>query len=100
MTVDEPTAGAYYGSIVAAPYVGRVFSKIFYYEQIEPTTPIKEEEYVVMPQLEGLSVGEALSIAQKTGLYCECAGEGAIVQSTLPIAGEKIKKGDVVLLRS
>ena len=100
MTVDEPTAGAYYGSIVAAPYVGRVFSKIFYYEQIEPTTPIKEEEYVVMPQLEGLSVGEALSIAQKTGLYCECAGEGEIVQSTLPIAGEKIKKGDVVLLRS
>ncbi|MFR6641039.1 MAG: peptidoglycan D,D-transpeptidase FtsI family protein [Christensenellales bacterium] len=27
MTIDEPTAGAYYGSVVAAPYVGRIFRR-------------------------------------------------------------------------
>lgn len=100
MTVDEPSAGAYYGSIVAAPYVGRVFKKIFDYEKTAPVTVIPESEYIDMPDLHNMSVLQAVEEVKKLGLYCECAGEGDFVQSTLPIVGEKVKKGDVVLIRT
>lgn len=100
MTVDEPSAGAYYGSIVAAPYVGKVFSKLFYYEQIAPTEQVSEQEYIDMPMLEGMTVENALKTAAQSGFYCEIAGDGDTVVSTLPIAGEKVKKGDVILVRT
>lgn len=100
MTVDEPTSGAYYGSIVAAPYVGRVFGKIFDYRKIEPSVEISESEYMEMPDVEGMAVTEAIAALKTAGLYCECAGDGSEVVSTLPVPGEKIKKGDVVLIRT
>ncbi len=100
MTVDEPSSGAYYGSIVAAPYVGDVFSKIFAYEQIAPTADAEKIEYINMPELTDKSVDYALNELKKLGLYVECAGDGDTVISTLPLSGTKVKKGDVVLIRT
>ena len=100
MTVDEPSSGAYYGSIVAAPYVGDVFSKIFAYEQIAPTADAEKIEYINMPELTDKSVDYALNELKKLGLYVECAGDGDTVISTLPLSETKVKKGDVVLIRT
>ena len=100
MIIDEPTSYAYYGSIVAAPYVGQVFEKIFDYLDIKPTENIAEKEYVEMPYLDGKGVNECVNALDKLGLKYEIAGEGETVSSTLPVVGEKVEKGDIVLLRT
>ena len=100
MIIDEPSSYAYYGSIVAAPYVGQVFKKIFDYLDIKPTENIAEKEYVEMPYLDGKGVNECVNALDKLGLKYEIAGEGEVVSSTLPIVGEKVEKGDIVLLRT
>ena len=100
MTVDEPSSGAYYGSIVAAPYVGNIFFNIFAYEQIAPTDNAEKIEYIDMPELTDKSVDYALNELKKLGLYVECAGDGDTVISTLPLSETKVKKGDVVLIRT
>lgn len=99
MIVDEPSSYAYYGSIVAAPAVSDVFSKIFEYEKIEPTMS-ESIEYTDMPNLEGVSYSEAVKLLKSRSLNFEVQGEGDIVISTLPLGGERIAKGDVVLLRT
>ena len=98
-TVDEPNSYAYYGSIVAAPYVADTFEKIFYYEGIKPVTH-EPKEYVDMPALTGLRFAQASAILKEKGLYYEVEGEGEIIKSSLPLPGEKIEKGDVVLIRT
>ena len=100
MTVNEPSAGAYYGSLVAAPYVGRVFEKIFEYEAIAPTENSEQIQYVTMPQLEEKTYDEAAAVLKELGLQFEVAGEGNIITSTLPIVGEQVAVGDIVLLRT
>lgn len=100
MTIDEPNSYAYYGSIVAAPYVGQTFSKIFDYLEIKPTENIEETEWVAMPFLDGKSINESISILEKLGLKYEIAGEGEVVKDTIPIVDEKVAKGDIVLLRT
>lgn len=98
MIVDEPGPGAYYGSIIAAPYAGKVLTKIFEYKgtRPSPTTPI---EYVEMPNIIGLSIEEAQKLIKEAGLIFELAGDNGAVTSTLPIPGTQVPKGDVVLIR-
>lgn len=100
MIVDEPDSYAYYGSIVAAPYVGEVFKKIFDYLKLEPTEGISDIEYVQMPFVNGFGTSEAVKEIEAAGLSCEIAGEGESVASTVPAFGESVKKGDVVLIRT
>ncbi len=100
MIVDEPNSYAYYGSIVSAPFVGQVFSKIFEYEKILPSVIEGEQEYTSMPFVEGLSVASAIEEIKKANLKCEIAGEGEKVVVSVPYFGEKVKKGDIVLLRT
>jgi beta-lactam-binding protein with PASTA domain len=98
MIVDEPSSYAYYGSIVAAPAVSDVFSKIFSYEKINPTIS-EQTEYVTMPDLIGVSYSEAIKTLKALSLTFETDGDGDVIRTTLPLAGEQIPKGDVVLLR-
>ena len=100
MTIDEPTAGAYYGSVVAAPYVGRTFSEIFESKGIAPTEKREEIELGDMPFLDGASVNEATSALDKLKVTYEVAGDGERIVSTLPVAGEKLTSRSVVLLRT
>ena len=100
MTVNEPSAGAYYGSIVSAPYVGQVFKKIFDCETDFPFIEEEIREKVTMPNLDGKDYAEAVKTLKELGLYFEHEGEGNVVTSTLPIVGETLEKGDVVLIRT
>lgn len=98
MLVDEPSAGVYYGSLVAAPYGKQIFENLFEYLN-EP----KQDESVVvekvsMPYLEGLSLADALIELKKIGLECEIEGSGGIILQQLPPAGTTLNKGTTILL--
>ena len=96
--VDEPGAGAYYGSIVAAPYGKILFEKLFDYlgekKQVEDAVC----QYVPMPIVEGLSLSEGAGILKTMGLDYELDGDGSFITKQLPPAGTQVKKGDKVLL--
>lgn len=98
--VDEPSAGVYYGSLVAAPYGKLVFRQLFEYLGEEKQDPSVVVEEVVMPDLEGKSLGDALIELKAIGLECEIDGEGGVILRQLPPAGTSIKKGSTILLET
>lgn len=98
MIIDEPGTYAYYGSLVAAPYVGQVFEKIFDYKNILPTSITETPEYVKMPYLEGKTVTESASVLKSLGIQYEISGNGETVKGTMPIVDTEIPKGDIIIL--
>lgn len=94
MVVDEPQ-GAYYGSIVSAPYVGEIFSKIFAYKGIAPTENVEEKERFAMPDIEGVSVSEGILALRARNLYYEISGEGVTITKQFPVAGAMITSDTV-----
>ena len=98
MIVDEPSGYTYYGSIVAAPYAGRTFERLFEYLSVPPASS-EPVEYTEMPELSGMTAAEAKAALKDAGLNFETAGEGETVVSAVPATGEKLPRGDVVLVR-
>ena len=96
--VDEPSAGAYYGSIVASPYGKEILSGIFEYKNIPKDNETVKIEYVEMPDVTGLSLVEASLKLKEQGLYYETDGDGGKVLKQLPPAGTTLAKGDTVVL--
>lgn len=97
--VDEPEGYLYYGSLVAAPYVGEIFAKIFEYKNIEPTEPVTNYAEVVMPDLVGLSHIEAIKRLKKLGMSYEEDGEGDIVTMQFPYAGTVCTTQNIVFIQ-
>ncbi len=95
--VDEPSAGAYYGSIVASPYAKMIFEKMFVYLGEKPIKTV-EVEYVSMPDLVGLSLTCATQKLNEIGLCYEIDGDGGIITKQLPPVGTKMEKGSTILL--
>lgn len=96
--VDEPSAGAYYGSIVAAPYGKQFFSSLFdFYNFPKDDIDIVLEE-VIMPEVTGYSLANAVSELKELGISYEIDGEGSVVKKQLPPAGTILYKGQTVLL--
>lgn len=101
--VDEPSAGQYYGSLVAAPYAKQIFAGLFDYLGIEPTNLDEDLEKLMetieMPNLVGYSLTEAASIIKSMKLQYEIDGEGGYVvwQSVAP--GEMLYENEIVLLK-
>lgn len=96
--VDEPSAGAYYGALVAAPYGKSFFSKLFEFYDMKKDNDTTVLEEVIMPQVVGMSLANALVEIKKAGLECEIDGSGGVVKAQLPPAGTKIYKGSTVLI--
>ena len=96
--VDEPSAGAYYGALVAAPYGKSFFSKLFEFYDMKKDNDTTVLEEVIMPQIVGMSLANALVEIKKAGLECEIDGSGGVVKAQLPPAGTKIYKGSTVLI--
>lgn len=99
MIVDEPSSYAYYGSIVAAPYAGKVFENLFAYTGMTPA-PTEDVKTVIMPELSQMSLTEALIKLKELGLQCEIAGNTDKITGVLPMPGTEIPEGDVVLIRT
>ena len=88
--VDEPQGYAYYGSIVAAPYVGQIFSSLFSYYGI-PAQGEAAQEKVVMPDITDMTLTEAAATLKKAGIDYAYSGEGR-VSYQIPLAGVEINK--------
>lgn len=98
--VDEPKNGAYYGSVVAAPYAGEIFAKIFDYRGWQPTD-YEEKEKFAMPNLVGLTVTEAVTQLKKLNMYYEISGEwseGTLVRKQTPIAESHVSEDNIVVI--
>lgn len=96
--VDEPSAGAYYGSMVAAPYGKEVFTGLFDYLGEEKQDPSVKVEEVAMPDLIGLSLTDAIVKLDEIGLNYEIDGDGGVVSGQLPPVGTMMDKGSYIIL--
>ena len=96
--VDEPSAGAYYGSIVAAPYGKIVFTNLFDYLNEEKQDESVVVKYVEMPNLVGLSLTDAAVALKNLNIYYEIDGEGQYITRQLPPVGTSIAEGSTVVL--
>lgn len=98
--VDEPSAGVYYGSLVAAPYGQSFFSQLFEFYDMPKDDPEVVAEKVIMPELTGYSLANAVAELKKCGLEYEVDGDGGIVIEQLPPAGTILNKGDTILIKT
>ena len=97
--VDEPSSGAYYGSVVASPYGQYVFEKLFEYKNIPRDFDVKNES-IEIPNFVGLTLTEAIILAEKQKINYEIAGEGEFVLSQFPSAGSIVNDGSFVCLNT
>jgi len=98
--INEPSAGAYYGGVVAKPVGQRVFNSIFEIKAIEPTDETQKSlvPTIEMPNLVGLTVAEASAKLKTLGLNANYSSEGEYVLSQLPPMGTKLFLGEIVYL--
>lgn len=103
LCVNEPGAGQYYGSLVAAPYAKQIFKAIFDYKGILPTNldeDIKKlAKTIEMPNVVGFSVAEAAALLKSMKLQYEVDGENGVVlwQSVAP--HQFLFEGEIILLK-
>ena len=98
--VNEPSAGAYYGGVVAKPIGERIFSKIFEIKAIPPTdtNQLENKATIEMPNVIGLSVAQASAKLKSIGLNAQFDGNGEYVVNQLPPAGTMLYLGEIVYL--
>jgi cell division protein FtsI (penicillin-binding protein 3) len=124
VVIDEPQ-GASYGGVVAAPIFRAIMEKVLPYLNVFPkgTLVVKNEVdfipakegsrtiplidgvtvgkglgMIVMPDLTGLSMRNALSRIEGKGMIIRLSGNGKVVEQT-PRPGIVIEKGDICYLK-
>lgn len=102
LCVDEPNAGAYYGSVVAAPYGKQIFEGLFKYLGEQPINLEEDlkklEKNIQMPDLVGMSLTKAINKLNELGLIYEIDGDGGIITGQIAPAGTMLFKGANVIL--
>ena len=99
--VDEPSTGVYYGSLVAAPYVGEIFKQITEYHQYPFDSQYDNGTGTVMikvPAVTNLKVEAAVTLLQKAGFFVEVDGDGEVVTGTFPVLDTVVKHGEPIVL--
>ncbi len=98
--VNEPSAGAYYGGVVAKPIGQRVFSRIFETKALPPTdeNQLSNKPTIEMPNVVGLTVAEASAKLKTIGLNSQIEGIGQHITLQLPPVGTKLFLGEIVFL--
>lgn len=81
IVVDEPTTSVKYGSVVAAPYVSSLLTKIMPYLEYESNV---EKMNCTVENYVGMSVSEAKKELSSKGLSYEIIGNGETVISQTP----------------
>jgi len=100
--VDEPSRMGYYGSLVAAPYVGQIWQGIIEYLNMRPdpnriTTP---RQMVAVPSVAGQPLFEAVGTLRKLGFFVQVSGEGLTATGTFPAVGTVLERGAPVVIRT
>jgi len=99
LLLDEPNAGATGGGAIAAPAVGRIFEDVLPYLGFEPQYSEEKADLisVTVPNINGLTIQEALEKLDKEGLKINPKGNGEKITNQIPAAGTKLHKGSVVI---
>lgn len=100
--IDEPQ-GVYYGGTVAGPVMQELLQNALPYLGIEPIYTEKEAEeaakqQTAVPDVIGMTLGEAKNALYQAGLSYEIRGEGESIKRQLPPAGETVNLGTTLLL--
>jgi stage V sporulation protein D (sporulation-specific penicillin-binding protein) len=102
--VDEPSAGQYYGGVIAAPAAKDVIEETLNYLEVTPKFTEKEksmiEETVVVPDIVNKKIGDAGKILTDLGFkytteYFDLTSESTIIDQ-FPLPGTKVQKGSIV----
>lgn len=101
VSIDEPnpTSGAYYAGVVAAPLGKELLEDIFNYMSEE----FSEDENVilkdiVLPELRGSSVSDAKKILKDLNIECTVEGDGDTITNMQPYPGYTVKQGSTINL--
>ncbi|MDW7668507.1 MAG: penicillin-binding transpeptidase domain-containing protein [Bacillota bacterium] len=105
MSIDEPKE-SYYASTIVAPLIGEIIENTMQYLNVEPKYDEEELEkieksYVVVPELEGLTIKEASEILTKLGLKHNVTmeiSEDTIVKKQYPDYGTEILQNSMITL--
>lgn len=94
--VDEPKVGTIFGSTVAAPYVKQVLEETLRHYGYLPT---ENAQTTSVPDVRGLTIGEARAILRDNDLYAEFQdAEDTLVIAQVPAPNEIVQKNTDVLL--
>lgn len=93
--VDEPSSGILYGSVVAAPYVGKFMESVLPYIGVERDT--SQESSTKVPDLVGMSLDKALEEARMLEYSVTVKGEGKYVTSQTPNRYSEIDKTNKII---
>ena len=98
--VNEPSAGAYYGGVVAKPVGQRIFTRIFETKAISPNdeSQLTNQPTIEMPNLIGMTLADASAKLKQLGLDAVIENEGEYVLSQLPMAGTMLYLGEMTYL--
>lgn len=103
IVVDEPGGASYYGSIAATPYAKLIIENIIKYKNYEPVRPEEIDsnilnQKVLMPNLIGYNIYDAISVLEGLNLQVEIQGEGDMVVSQFPIENVEVVSNGIVML--
>ena len=98
--VNEPSAGAYYGGVVAKPVGQRIFTRIFETKAFSPNdeSQLTNQPTIEMPNLIGMTLADASVKLKQLGLDAIIENEGEYVLSQLPMAGTMLYLGEMTYL--
>ncbi|MBM6828276.1 PASTA domain-containing protein [Anaerotignum lactatifermentans] len=97
--IDEPQ-GTYYGGTVAGPVILELMENVLPYLGFLPeyTTEEQEERLTAVPDVTGMTAQEAKNALYQAGLSADWNGDGGVVVSQLPPAGQRVNKDTKVIL--
>lgn len=105
IVVDEPGGVSYYGSIAATPYAKLIIEDIIKYKGYAPDDTLEDDlcqlnKKVVMPNLVGMNIYDAINNLEDLGLQYEVQGENDIIVSQYPAPSVEISVNSVVMIGS
>ena len=98
--VDEPSSGAYYGSVVAKPYGQLLFEQIIQYRNDAPISEVVVSKSIVLDDFVGLSLKDAILKLEKQNLSYEIDGEGKVVVGQYPIKNTVVNQNSTIILKT
>ena len=103
--IDEPSNGAYYGGVIAAPVTGQVVKETLDYLEVELKFTDEElatesKKKITVPDIRNKTIKEATKILSKLGLKYSTStldvNEDTVVIDQFPMANTIVNKGSMV----
>ena len=98
ISIDEPSAGAYYAGQIVAPLANILFTDIFNYMNSEISKDDSESiiKEVIIPETRGMSVEEGKKLLKDYNLQYNIEGNGSIITEVKPYPGYAVKENSKI----